>query len=252
MPPYVESIKAYLNVNEYGFSFDPIDPLSMAFIYDVTQHRNVSTQTCVLDVGCGLGLLAQRVLTSSARDNTLSYVGLDLSRDNLAIATREIVENSTDNCWNAWQPIVGKFPDVDLASKQFTHIALFHVFHFLTPDECIQSLQKIEQLLIRGGKAYIYTSHPFSEIASSMRYDAHYGDFPGFIEDAPAYFKNLVQTGVRSSMFTKNYVPHFLYLKTEELCMLIMEYTHLKIDYACTINEHRCGGKIFAGVIVRK
>lgn len=256
LPPYLESLHAYHNQNLYGFSFEPIDPISATFMRDILEH-NKQADTAVLEIGCGMGILAANLLALSSSNHPLHYVGVDLCYDTLAIATRHIFEDAPHNS-AAWIPICGEFPNIAIDQK-FTHIGLFYVAHFWTPAVCIESLKKIESLLAPGGTVYIYTTHPYTTAYGPLPqqlYDAHTGEFPGYIADAPLHFDTMMRAVFNDNHQTDEaqlraqYIPHFLYLKAEELCAIIKKHTNLVVRHSATVTEPCSKGyKMFAGII---
>jgi len=272
-------LQARSTLNHHGACFDPEDPISKSFMADIADHRarktSTSISTCVLEIGCGMGLLAKKVLASSAirydgnepdYDN-FYYVGLDLSKEHLAIATQEIAKfkKHEDFFMGVWDPYEGKFPYVSFGEETFTHIGAFHVGHFWTDEECIQSLKTFESLLMPDGKAYILMGNPHTQVYGpipSLIYDVRkfFGtEFAGYVEDVPKIAEQLATMGlvpkeqIESPTFKEQIADHYLFVTPEDLCSLVKKHTALNIVYSGTINMHQ-GDKIMVhtGVIVKK
>lgn len=258
--------QGYMTLNQHGSCYEPTDPISKIFIADVIESSFTQKSVAVCDIGCGMGLLARKLFKLSMQNThgRLKYTAIDLSKDHLAIATQEVEKNlsATVHLNEAWFPIETAFPNISIDSK-FRHIIAFNVAHFWTPEQCIESLQKIESLLTDGGKAYISTMHPSATIFGHGFQKWYEGrkehmQFPGYIANLPETVEEFLQLGYLSKeqvddAFKKQLAPHILFLTTEELCNMVEEHTHLHVEYTCTLEKWYGPKKqVHSGIIVRK
>lgn len=249
LPEKDPSIGVIWTLNKYGANFAPIDPISSSYFADIVQSNNVKA----LEIGCGYGMLATNIFKHKKPTDIFDYTAIDLDKRHLAIATAAIASLDTPNSYlpsylDKWHPVQGAFPYVDFDQK-FTHIGMFYVFHFLNPQTAPLALQKLEELLEIGGKAYIYTAHYKSSTTGKMlslwynvRYYAGY-EFPGYIANSKEKIETLIKYGLfpkryrQNANFIQSASENFLTMDTSEFITYVKKYTMLHVYYAATIDS---------------
>lgn len=256
----------YPTLNAHGYVFEPNDPMSMQFMQEITQHRTAHSETRILEIGPGYGLLAESILKSSHANNKCIYTGLDLDSKHLEIATKRMQSNGVLTDFVQWVPNTGSFPDLEHPENSFTHVFASRVIHFYTPELFKKALCALEKILKPKGRAYIFTCHiQLSNIYGEGIYNMYKNakqqgkEFPGFIDDLPNVINKLAQSGLFSKehaedpTFKKSLAEHMLFFTTNEICRAVTQYTDLNIVYSQTLHRHKDGKRrSHIGLILEK
>jgi SAM-dependent methyltransferase len=126
-----------------GYSFCKLatDPLYQAVCAEFHEH-----QEPLLDLGCGIGLLAQCL---RALANPIEYIGVDSDADKIAIARAASVKRELHGA---------RYEVCDLSVALPAHsgsIALLDVLQYLVPETRQRVLQQIASRLSANGKAVL-------------------------------------------------------------------------------------------------
>lgn len=123
-----------------GDCWDQHGVLQAAFLH----RRGLRAQHRLLEVGCGTGRLARKIVTSLAPRN---YIGIDISEGALAHA----LDLAALEGWGGWEPtfLRGDIP-LDLEPVDFAWA--FSVFNHLPFDTCVEVLRRIATVLKPDGQ----------------------------------------------------------------------------------------------------
>jgi len=160
---------------------------------DIEQKLNLKNRTDILDIGCGCGILAKRIIDFAQQEN----INLSLN-DSLNVVNR-LKENllSTKNI----KFINGRFPDVLIEENSiFDAIILYSVIHYIEKENILEFIDSALNMLQPGGSILI-------------------GDIPNI--DKKNRFNN--------SKFGKSF--NSKWKKNQELCFISENYPSMDLDY---------------------
>jgi SAM-dependent methyltransferase len=155
-------------LNKTGFSWKEIAPLAI-------QWSEFQGPGPSLEIGAGYGDTSLLALRKGRQ-----VIANDLSSDHLSIFASGVPHDLRTNL----KILPGCFPDdLELASGSLGSVLASSVFHFLSGDQLIAGLEKIEDWLAPGGKLFIIAETPFMRVLKDFPYGERKknSNYPGFI-----------------------------------------------------------------------
>ena len=122
----------------------------------------------VLDVGCGIGRLAEYSVKKGAR-----YIGVDASEELVKIAKEKYLAKSHINFFNiSATDLLQK----DILSTQFNLVLITAVFLYMNDVDCLDTLKQLNQILSTAPSPIIYLREPVAIIGNRLTLKNFYSD----------------------------------------------------------------------------
>lgn len=160
---------------------------------EIEQKLNLSNRTNILDIGCGCGILAKRIIDFAQQEN------INLSLNDSSNIINHLKEEVLDS--KNIKFIKGRFPDILIEKNSiFDAIILYSVIHYVEKDKLLDFIDSALKMLQPGGSLLI-------------------GDIPNI--DKKNRFNN--------STFGKSF--NMRWKKNQELCYISHNYPSLDLNY---------------------
>lgn len=168
-------------LNNRGFMSESLDPFSQRFV-----EYAAGCTAPVLDIGCAYGIATRAALERGARVHAC-----DMEPGHVEILQEETPPEQRPRLTVS----VGTLPDVVFPDAAFAAILCSRVLHFLLGEEIRRALASMVRWLEPGGRLFLVADTPYSgfwgrSAAAYERRKAAGEEWPGFIEDIAAYFKD--------------------------------------------------------------
>ena len=165
-------------LNNTGWMTETLDEVSTTF----TEYAG-SIDTESLDIGCAYGIATLQALEQGAR-----MCACDSEPQHLEILLKRVPPESADRC----RTVTGIMPGVDFAPGSFGAILASRVLHFLTGAEVEQTIGKMHDWLIPGGRVFLVADSPYTgpwkaAAADYERRKAEGDPWPGWLDDYTQY-----------------------------------------------------------------
>lgn len=223
-------------MNNTGWMTVTLDDISTEF----TRYAG-TLDSEVLDIGCAYGIATLAALEQGAR-----VCACDLDERHL-----EVLEQRVDPCLKAHLRCqVGAMPGIDFPAGSFGAVLASRVLHFLSGDEIEETVSKMHDWLIPGGRAFLVADSPYTGpwkvlSADYERRKAAGEAWPGFVADY-AQFLPAGQDPAEHPSFINPMDPDILARVCAEAGFEVLEARFL------SSGTRYATGRDHAGVIVGK
>ena len=236
--PQAEEDGKIPTLNQTGFMTPDQNPYNLGFIDFAAACKHP-----VLDVGAAYGLTSLPALRKGAQviANDIDLRHLLLLRDQAEEGLRKHLFLNKKRF-----PKETEFPDNSIGA-----ILLCRIAHFLNAEEMEQSITKMKNWLIPGGRIFVVTMSPYHHLLTEI--------LPNYLEKVK---KDVPWPGVITNMHEiaphlKNQIPNFLHVMDHQSLGKAFERHGLKIleeslfDYTRP-KAKKSEGKGYYGIIVEK
>jgi len=132
-----------------------------------------------LDIGCAYGIATLAALERGAR-----VCACDMDAKHLEILEQRVDQNMKDRL----RCVRGSMPEIDFDENSFGAVLASRVLHFLNGDQVEQTLRKMHDWLMPGGRIFLVADSPYTgpwKILSDdyERRKAAGEPWPGFVAD---------------------------------------------------------------------
>jgi hypothetical protein len=243
-------------LNDMGFHFTIIDPVSEDFLNFIAQPEN--HEKTVLEIGGAYGNLAEKAVSRGVKH----YILNDMDKRHLRIFARYFYSKHQNHTLEELLENIklfeGRFPDNFPEDFPLVDVGIMNkVFHYFKPREIDATMRKLNRMTRMGGIWYVFVVSPYAstyeKFALVFESNKQRGyPFPGYCVDAKRYCVDA---------YNDKYVPGLpqtlWFFDQDELQKLFVSYGFkIEMEWNCDLptesDKHWRPGKDVVGIRVRK
>jgi hypothetical protein len=211
--PEADELQRIITLNSMGFQFSIHDPVTMAFLSEISLTKNINK--VVLEIGGAYGYVAERAIKLGAKN----YILNDMDVRHLKICARRLLANNDQvdleslgylRVFNGTFPydFPDNFPKVDT-------ILISKVLNYLKPRDIKPALSKLNKILRLGGLVYTLSVSPECRSYAPFRSTYYANKLQG--NPFPGYCIGVQRYSLEHGLKSKVLYSSVLFFSLEEL-----------------------------------
>ena len=254
--PAMDSRGRIPTMNDSGFCFTVVDPVSEDFLRYISLPENQNK--VILEIGGGYGLLAELAINKGVKH----YILNDMEVRHLRVFARNFyLKNQSyqlDELLSNVKLFEGRFPDDFPDDFPQVDVGIMNkVFHFLKPREIDFAMSKLNRITRMGGIWFVFVvspyASPYERFAVVYESNKRRGyPFPGYCVDAKVYCSD-----AKRNTHVPGLPQTLWFFEQTELHQLFTQYGFVverewDLDLPTASDKHWRPGRDMVGIRVRK